>query len=737
MNKLRVAVLMGGMSIEREVSFNSGRTVCDHLDRFLYDVIPVFHTPDNKLYLLPQRFLHRGKISDFEKRLETESTNILWDDLPAYADFVYIAVHGRYAEDGTLQGMLELLKLPYLGAKVRGSALGMDKVLQKKFLRTHNIPIARDIVLTPTMINIYQQKPEELYTLLTQQQLIYPLIVKPAHEGSSLGVSVVKHQNELLPACHAAMSIDREHQQQVLIEEKITGMEFSCIVMQDPVTGDLKALTATEVVCERGTEFHDYEQKYMPGRAMKFTPARCSETDIQTIKDNCLRVVQALEFGIFGRIDGFLQSDGTVVIVDPNSLSGMGPSSFIFNQAAYAGMNHTQLINHLIKAELQHTPLYKDFFTTMTNHYAPENRLRVAVILAGPSNEKEVALDSGRNVCYKLSPHKYQVTPIFMDKESNLYPLSSTLLVHNATAEIEHEIDRSTKIKWHDLPKLADFVFIALHGSPGEDGIVQGALELLKLPYNGSGIAASALGMDKYKTNQLLRQQGFDVPHSTLVTQHAWQLNQHTVLQELQATHTFPCIIKPHNDGCSVLVSKAYAPQELTTALTTIFSMGKQVAMVEEYIAGMELTVGVIGNDTPRALPPSQAVVKHDLLSMEEKFLPGAGENQTPAPLPTDVLERIKRVMEGVFSTLGCAGYARIDCFYQSAQISPTGQERIIPLEINTLPALTPATCIFHQAAELSITPTEFIDLIIELGLERHKQQPLTHTKDLFTQKNT
>lgn len=736
MKKLRVAVLMGGMSIEREVSFNSGRTVCDHLDTFLYDVVPVFQTPENKLYLLPQRFLHRGKISDFDRRLATESTEILWDDLPNYTDFVYIAMHGRYAEDGTLQGMLELLNLPYLGAKVRGSALGMDKILQKKFLRAANIPVARDILLTPLMIKEFQEKPSKLYALLNEQNLTYPLIVKASHEGSSLGVYVVKQQEKLLDACIAAMTIDAEHTQHVLIEEKIEGMEFSCIVIQDPITGKITALSPTEVVCEAGTDFHNYEQKYMPGRAMKFTPARCSPTDSDTIKSTCLQVVKALEFGIFGRIDGFLKIDGTVVIIDPNTLSGMGPSSFIFNAAAYAGMNHAQIINHLIKAELQHTPLYKDFFTTMKHTYSSENRLRVAVILAGPSNEKEVALDSGRNVCYKLSPRKYDVMPIFMDKHNNLYPLSPTMLVHNSTAEIEHDLDHTTKIKWHQLPELADFVFIALHGSPGEDGIVQGALELLKIPYNGSGIAASALGMDKFKTNELLRQQGFDVPKSTLVSYAVWQKNTVTVLQDIQKIHTFPCIVKPHNDGCSVMVTKAYSTEELTTALTNMFSLGKDTAMIEEYIIGMELTVGVIGNDKPRALPPSQAVVKHDLLSMEEKFLPGAGENQTPAPLPTDVLERIKRVVEGVFTTLGCSGYARIDCFYQSATISPTGQERIIPLEINTLPALTPATCIFHQAAELGISPTEFIDIIVELGLEKHTQRPLTNTATFLKELN-
>ena len=104
MKKINVGVLMGGMSVEKEVSFISGRTVCDHLDTQIYNVIPLFQTTDNHLFILPWRFLYRGKITDFLHRLESEAEKIRWDDLKKNIDFMYIATHGRYAEDGTLQG---------------------------------------------------------------------------------------------------------------------------------------------------------------------------------------------------------------------------------------------------------------------------------------------------------------------------------------------------------------------------------------------------------------------------------------------------------------------------------------------------------------------------------------------------------------------------------------------------------------------------------------------------------
>jgi D-alanine-D-alanine ligase len=134
----------------------------------------------------------------------------------------------------------------------------------------------------------------------------------------------------------------------------------------------------------------------------------------------------------------------------------------------------------------------------------------------------------------------------------------------------------------------------------------------------------------------------------------------------------------------------------------------------------MELTVGVMGNETPKALPPSQAVSTSDILSIEEKFLPGAGENQTPAPLPAATLRLVQDTMEQVYTALGCKGYVRIDCFYQRADESPTGTERVVVLEINTLPGLTPATCIFHQAAEIGMRPMDFIDAIVQFGFEEH-----------------
>lgn len=721
MLKLRVGVLMGGKSIEREVSFNSGRTICDHLDTQRYSITPLFQTTDNTLYILPWHFLHRGKITDFEHRLSTEAIEIKWDNLKKQVDFIYIAMHGHFAEDGTMQGLMEVLGIPYFGSKIFGSALSMDKAMQKKFLKLAHVNVPADVVLVPEQIINYQTYKSSLLQELQLKNINFPCVVKPHKEGSSFGVTVVHHENQLETALTKACFVNKKPQT-VLIEEKIEGMEFTCITITDYNTNTIRALAPTEIVADAQDHIFNYEQKYMPGKATEFTPARCNQGELESIKQASIATMKALSLTNMARIDGFLRKDGSVVIIDPNSFSGAAPNSFLFREAAFEQMGHTQIINHLIETELESYGMLAPIVMQEQKEAIQMNtkKIRIGVLLGGPSNEREISLESGRNITYKLSPHKYHATPLFVSQEMELFPLTQQQLVLNSTHEISESIDKKTKIMWHDLPAQFDFIFIALHGGPGENGAVQGTLQMLGIPYNGSGVLTSALCMDKYKTNQFLAVQGFEVPKGILISKQEWQENSSATIETILNAISLPVIIKPHDDGCSVMVQKAKTCADIHSCLQTIFSQSKDFALVEECIVGMELTVGILGNENPRALPPSQAVCATEILSIEEKFLPGAGENQTPAPLPSATLSLVQKTIEAVFKAVGARGYARIDCFYQTAAVSPTGKERVIILEINSLPGMTPATCIFHQAAEIGIKPMDFIDQIITLGFEEH-----------------
>lgn len=704
-SKITVGVLFGGRGIEHEVSFNSGRTVCNHIDTARFTIIPLYQTLQGALYILPERFLHRGKTTDFRHRLVNEAQCIMWDDLAQLVDIVFIVMHGRYAEDGTLQGFLEVLNIPYCGSKVLASALGMDKVLQKKILNHHGIETPRGIVLSP-------------HELGDMHEITFPCVVKPSHEGSSLGISVVRDPKDFKAALQKAATIAPGIIQPVLVEEKIIGMEFSCIIITHPVTQQPWALSLTEISPEEHLQFYDYEQKYMPGRGHKYTPARCTDAQRMHVQETCIAAMRALGMTNFARIDGFLTPDNRVVIFDPNSLGGMAPASFTFLQAAQAGLSHTELINYLIDTELNHAMIKTlPAHASQNSNSTAQQRMKIAVLMGGASAEREISLESGRNVVYKLSPHTYDIMPLFVDEKLRLFHIDQKLLVKNTTAEIAGLLDRGHHVPWNNLAQLVDFVFIALHGGVGENGCIQGALEFLNIPYNGSSVATSALCMDKHATAQFLAREGFEVPSQLLLSREQRDIT--TIERMLTASSlTFPLIIKPHDDGCSVLVQRATNQEELSEAIDAIFATERTHALIEGLVTGMELTVGVLGNEEPLVLPPSYTVKTADILSIQEKFLPGAGENQTPAPLPESALAFVKKIIGQVYLILGCKGYARIDCFYHHEN----GQERLVILEVNTLPGLTPATCIFHQAAELGMKPMEFIDRIIYYGCAAHQK---------------
>ncbi|MFA5074998.1 MAG: ATP-grasp domain-containing protein [Candidatus Babeliales bacterium] len=732
--KLRIGVLMGGKSIEREVSFNSGRTVCDHIDFLKYEVVPIFQTYKGDLYILPYKFLHRGKISDFFDRLDSQAKKISWDDLKYLVDFIYLSIHGRFAEDGTVQGFLEVLGIPYLGAKIFASAIGMNKGVQKKILQSNGIDVPNGFVVTPEEIEKIDIK--SILEKLEKLNVNFPIIVKPVHEGSSFGISLVDNKSDLLQALKNACYCDSRLKQDVIIEEKIKGSEFVCVCLQKDK--NWFALPITQVVCEKNTNFFDYTQKYMPGRATKITPANFEKKDQENIVQTCIKVTKILNFSTISRIDGFLTKDGRVYIIDPNSLTGTGPATFLFHQAAEIGMSHTQLINYLVETELKNYNLKSvSNVNAKKDNNISNKKNRIVVLLGGSSNEREISLESGRNVCYKLSPEKYEIIPVFVDSKNELYKLNQRLLIQNSTREISLLVTQDLKINWADLPKICDFVFIGLHGGVGENGGVQGTLEMLDLPYNGSGVLTSSLCMDKFKTNEFLKSGGFDVPFSFLLSKTEFYSESFIKnFEKFSEKINLPVIIKPHDDGCSVGVKKVKNKENLLKEIDLYFKETlKEYVLIEEFIDAVELTCGVFGNQEVTALPPSKVFVAKDVLSMEEKFLPGAGENLTPAPLAKEHLEFIQDTIAQAYKFLGCAGYSRIDCFFQQAKKSPTKKNRLIILEVNTLPALTPATCIFHQAAEIGLRPMDFIEKIVELGFENYKNKFITSSqKDIQEQ---
>jgi D-alanine-D-alanine ligase len=347
-------------------------------------------------------------------------------------------------------------------------------------------------------------------------------------------------------------------------------------------------------------------------------------------------------------------------------------------------------------------------------------KIRVGIIMGGLSSEKEVSLESGRNIFSKIDRRQYDPVPIFMDDQAALWEIPLKLLMRNSTSDIAEDLAKEAKpIPYESLKARVDVVCLGLHGKYGEDGCMQGLLELLGIPYTGSGVLASAIGMDKYVSRRILKISGIGVPQTIPVPRRRWEADREAIVEEIVSGIGFPCVVKPCREGCSTAVRKVVATEGLPGALDNAFGWDN-LALVEEFLSGMEVTCGVLGVDIPEALTPSETIPTEDVLSLEDKFLYGQGENKTPARLPADQLESIRETAVDTFRALNLKGYARIDMFVRA-------DGRITVLEPNTLPGMTPSTVLFHQAAASGITQAGLIDRIIRSALEvhAHKRGPL------------
>ena len=340
--RLRVGVLLGGMSSEREVSLNSGRNVYDNLDPEYYEGLPIFMDGDGGLWAIPWQLVSQNTTTDIMDHLPSAARRIAYEDLAKAVDFVFIALHGKYGDDGCVQGLLELLGLPYTGPGVQASALGMDKHIQQQILQAEGLGVPDALLVRE---RDWRQDGEGVAKRLLDRFGL-PFFVKPTREGSSMGVTRVNDADGIGVALKAAFVWDRA----ALAEESLDGIEFSCIVLEEE--GGLRPLDLTEIYPQ--SDFYTYDDKYMPGRCRKFTPPKHIAPDVVArIKEEAVRAFRVLGFRSYGRIDGFLIRDGRILITDPNSSSGMAPSSFFFEQAASAGMLPSMIISTLIENALR------------------------------------------------------------------------------------------------------------------------------------------------------------------------------------------------------------------------------------------------------------------------------------------------------------------------------------------------------------------------------------------------
>lgn len=305
--------------------------------------------------------------------------------------------------------------------------------------------------------------------------------------------------------------------------------------------------------------------------------------------------------------------------------------------------------------------------------------INIAVLLGGSSSERDISLISGREVINNLDKNKYRV------------------MVYDPKTDLNKLICDKNKI---------DVAFPILHGKGGEDGTIQGFLELLKIPYVGSGILASALAMNKEKAKEIYSFHNILTPQYKVLKN-----NEKEKIDKIK----FPCVVKPISHGSSVGTSIVFKENELMGAIDLAFTFQNQI-IIEEYIKGIEITVAVLGNDDPKALPVIEIVPPEGKFFDREVKYNGKTKEIIPARISQKITEKAKEIGIKAHQALGCRGLSRTDMIIQNLKFE-TRNSKLYVLETNTMPGMTKES-LFPKAAKVAgIEFKMLLDKLIKLAL--------------------
>jgi D-alanine-D-alanine ligase len=329
MSRLRVAVLTGGRSSEHEVALASARSVIDSLDPGRYETVAVEIGRDGR-WQLP-----RGTQGELARNGGVGATELVpvSDGVPETlreVDVVFPVLHGPFGEDGTVQGLLELADVPYVGAGVTASSLCMDKDLMKAVLRDRNIPVTRNVVVRAG------DRPENPFG--------YPVFVKPARLGSSVGITKARSAEELA----AAVELAFRHDEKVLIEEFVSGVEVECGVL-----GNRKPIASLPGEIVANADWYDYSAKYDEGGMELIVPPRISEEQIRRVQEMSVDSFVATECEGMARVDCFVRDDGEVLVNELNTIPGFTATSVYAKLFEASGIPYAELLDRLIELALE------------------------------------------------------------------------------------------------------------------------------------------------------------------------------------------------------------------------------------------------------------------------------------------------------------------------------------------------------------------------------------------------
>jgi D-alanine-D-alanine ligase len=375
-----------------------------------------------------------------------------------------------------------------------------------------------------------------------------------------------------------------------------------------------------------------------------------------------------------------------------------------------------------------------------------KKKIRLGVLFGGRSGEHEVSLTSAASVMRALDPAKYEVVPVGITREgrwrvgSGAFGLMSEAAGDDAaqrTAPLQTVLEEGRVVtpsidptgpkllalaKSSPVPNArpeVDVIFPVLHGTFGEDGTIQGLLELADLPYVGAGVLASSAGMDKDVMRRLFRDAGLPVVPWELVLRRDWERDPASVRKTIEKRLRYPLFVKPANLGSSVGISKVRKPPELQAAMDLAAQYDRKI-LVEKAVDAREVECAVLGNDSPEASIPGEIIPVNEFYDYEAKYIKEGSEIVIPARLSARQSKRVQELAVRAFKAIDCAGMGRVDFLLHRK----TG--KIFVMEINTIPGFTPIS-MYPKLWEASGVPySKLLDRLIDLALQRHRDKART-----------
>ncbi len=359
--KLKIGVLFGGKSAEHEVSLRSAENVCNALDKNKYEVVPIGIDKTGKWILGNSSIKLLDKTNPKMYKLNSVNSdsvalvpevgglisNLSNTNSKDSIDVVFPVLHGPFGEDGTVQGLLKLANIPFVGASILGSAVGMDKDVMKRLLRDAGIPIGKFITV---------RFGEKLSFEKAKKTLGMPLFIKPANMGSSVGVSKVRNENEFKKAASEAFKFDTK----IIIEEFINGREIECAVL-----GNDKPIASIPGEIIANQEFYSYDAKYIDEGSVAVIPAKISKREAKQIQDLSVKTFKTLSCEGLGRVDSFLTKSGKVYVNEINTIPGFTSISMYPKLWEASGLPLSKLLDRLIDLAIERFDKEKKLKTTV------------------------------------------------------------------------------------------------------------------------------------------------------------------------------------------------------------------------------------------------------------------------------------------------------------------------------------------------------------------------------------